>query len=56
MADIDTNANVKAAQFLASQEAGNTAEGAASSSLPSASQTGTASQFFQIDSGLNYNH
>ncbi|SVB78214.1 uncharacterized protein METZ01_LOCUS231068, partial [marine metagenome] len=24
MADVDTNANVKAAQFLASQEAGNT--------------------------------
>jgi hypothetical protein len=53
MADVDTNANVKAAQFLASQEAGNTAEGAASSSLPSASQTGTASQFFQIEAGLN---
>ena len=53
MADVDTNANVKAAQFLASQEAGNTAEGAASSSLPSASQTGTASQFFQTEAGLN---
>jgi len=64
MADVDTNANVKAAQFLASQEAGNTEAGAASSVLPSQQQTGVerddkgnviggVTQFFQKQAGLN---
>jgi hypothetical protein len=53
MADVDTNANVKAAQFLASKEAGNTKSGNDGSVLPSASQTGTESQFFQLEAGLN---